>query len=117
MQSNFNQSLQFIPQRGAFTRGIYAITYLKSDLELNEAIRIYQNYYSNHCFTHIVPFEIDVKQVVNTNNCFITLQKEKDTLIICSAIDNLLKGAAGQAVQNMNLMFELKEIAGLKSGG
>jgi N-acetyl-gamma-glutamyl-phosphate reductase len=105
--------LQFIPQRGAFTRGIYSVSYLKSSLSLNEAVDLYQTFYNEHPFTHVVPFEVNVKQVVNTNNCFISLQKEKDDLIIISAIDNLLKGAAGQAVQNMNLIFNLDESAGL----
>jgi len=114
LQPNFEKSFNFIPQRGSFTRGIYSVAYLKSDLELKEAIKMYQDHYSNHPFTQVVPFDVDVKQVVNTNNCFISLQKENDTLIIISAIDNLLKGAAGQAVHNMNLMFELNETTGLK---
>jgi N-acetyl-gamma-glutamyl-phosphate reductase len=112
LQLNTTQ-LQFIPQRGAFTRGIYSVSYLKSSLSLNEAVDLYQTFYNEHPFTHVVPFEVNVKQVVNTNNCFISLQKEKDDLIIISAIDNLLKGAAGQAVQNMNLIFNLDESAGL----
>jgi N-acetyl-gamma-glutamyl-phosphate reductase len=112
LQLNTTQ-LQFIPQRGAFTRGIYSVSYLKSSLSLNEAVDVYQTFYNEHPFTHVVPFDVNVKQVVNTNNCFISLQKEKDDLIIISAIDNLLKGAAGQAVQNMNLLFNLNESAGL----
>ena len=114
LQPHFKQSFDLIPQRGSFTRGIYSVSYLKSDLELNQATKLYQNYYSKHPFVHIVPFEVDVKQVVNTNNCFIDLQKENDTLIIISVIDNLLKGAAGQAIQNMNLMFGIEETTGLK---
>lgn len=105
--------LQFIPQRGSFTRGIYSVSYLKSKLSLNQATELYQSYYNDQPFTQVVPFEVNVKQVVNTNNCFISLQKEKDDLIIISAIDNLLKGAAGQAIQNMNLIFNLNESAGL----
>lgn len=112
LQLNETQ-LQFVPQRGAFTRGIYSVSYLKSNLSLDQAIDLFQSYYTNHPFTHVVPFEVNVKQVVNTNSCFISLQKEKDDLIIISAIDNLLKGAAGQAVQNMNLMFNLNESTGL----
>lgn len=114
LQSSFNSNLNFVPQRGAFTRGIYAVTYVKGDFDLKILKSDYETFYNNSEFTHVVPFEIDVKQVVNTNNCFISLHKEKDNLIIISAIDNLLKGAAGQAVQNMNLMFGLKETQGLK---
>ena len=114
LQSSFNSNLNFVPQRGAFTRGIYAVTYVKGNYDLEKVKSDYKSFYKNSPFTHIVPFEVDVKQVVNTNNCFISLQKEKDNLIIISVIDNLLKGAAGQAVQNMNLMFGLKETQGLK---
>lgn len=114
LQSSFNSNLNFVPQRGAFTRGIYAVTYVKRDFDLETVKSDYETFYADSPFTHIVPFEIDVKQVVNTNNCFISLHKEKDNLIVISAIDNLLKGAAGQAVQNMNLMFGLKETQGLK---
>ena len=114
LQTGFNSSLQFIPQRGAFTRGIYSVCYLKVSKDLDHVKDIFTNYYSGHPFTNLVPFDIDVKQVVNTNNCFISLQKEKDNLIIISAIDNMIKGAAGQAVQNMNLMFGLNETTGLK---
>jgi len=114
LQSSFTSNLNFIPQRGAFTRGIYAVTYVKGDFDLDSIKSGYEIFYNDAAFTHLVPFEIDVKQVVNTNNCFISIHKEKDHLIIISAIDNLLKGAAGQAVQNMNLMFGLKETQGLK---
>lgn len=114
LQTSFNSNLNFVPQRGAFARGIYAVTYVKGDFDLKTVKSDYETYYNDSEFTHVVPFEIDVKQVVNTNNCFISLHKEKDNLIIISAIDNLLKGAAGQAVQNMNLMFGLKETQGLK---
>lgn len=114
LQSSFNSNLNFVPQRGAFTRGIYAVTYVKGDFDLDAIKSDYETFYIDSAFTHLVSFEIDVKQVVNTNNCFISLHKEKDNLIIISAIDNLLKGAAGQAVQNMNLMFGLNETTGLK---
>lgn len=114
LQPSFNQQLDFIPQRGAFTRGIFSVIYVKGDFDLEKTKTGYENYFSKSPFTYLVPFEIDVKQVVNTNNCFISLQKEKDNLIIISAIDNLLKGAAGQAVQNMNLMFGINETTGLK---
>lgn len=113
LQSSFTSNLNFVPQRGAFTRGIYAVNYLKGDFDLETEKSDYETFYADSPFTHVVPFEVDVKQVVNTNNCFISLQKEKDHLIIISVIDNLLKGAAGQAVQNMNLMFGLNETQGL----
>lgn len=114
LQPSFKSNLNFVPQRGAFTRGIYSVTYVKGDYDLKEIKSVYENFYAQSSFTHIVPFEIDVKLVMNTNNCFISIQKEKDNLIIVSVIDNLLKGAAGQAVQNMNLMFGLNETQGLK---
>lgn len=113
LQSSFKYDLNFIPQRGSFTRGIYSVSYLKGNYDLEKVKSDYITYYLTHSFTHVVPFEADVKQVVNTNNCFISLQQEKDNLIIISAIDNLLKGAAGQAVQNMNLLFNLNETSGL----
>lgn len=114
LQSSFTSTLNFIPQRGAFTRGIYAVTYVKGNYNLDAVKSDYQAFFSDAPFVKLAPFEIDVKQVVNTNNCFISLQKEKDNLIIVSAIDNLLKGAAGQAVQNMNLLFGIKETQGLQ---
>lgn len=113
LQSDYQAQMCFIPQRGAFTRGIYSVTYINIQQSIELIQDMYQSYYKNAAFTKIVPFEINVKQVVNTNNCFISLQKEKDKLIIVSAIDNLLKGAAGQAIQNMNLMFGLNEKQGL----
>lgn len=110
---SLKHQLYFVPQRGAFTRGIHAVSYLHSDLPLERTMELYTSFYTAHPFTHVVPFEVDLKQVVNTNNCFISLSKVKDRLVIVSAIDNLLKGAAGQAVQNMNLMFGLSEASGL----
>jgi N-acetyl-gamma-glutamyl-phosphate reductase len=114
LQNSFSQHLNFVPQRGSFTRGIYSVSYIKGNYELEKVKNDYLDYYSKENFTHVVPFEADVKQVVNTNNCFISLQQEGEHLIIISAIDNLLKGAAGQAVHNMNLLFGLEETAGLK---
>ncbi len=106
--------IHFIPQRGDFTRGILANMYTECDLSLEDAYELYENYYQNHPFTHISKKNINLKQVVNTNKCFIYLEKHGDKLFIISIIDNLLKGASGQAVQNMNLMFGLEETAGLK---
>lgn len=106
--------LNFIPQRGDFTRGILAAMYTESDLTEDEAYELYERYYSGHPFTHVSRKNIDLKQVVNTNKCLVHLEKHGDKLFIISIIDNLLKGASGQAVQNMNLMFGLEETAGLR---
>lgn len=106
--------LNFIPQRGDFTRGILAAMYTESDLTEDEAYELYESYFSGHPFTHVSRKNIDLKQVVNTNKCLVHLEKHGDKLFIISIIDNLLKGASGQAVQNMNLMFGLEETAGLR---
>jgi len=119
LQPSLTESLSFIPQRGAFTRGILASMYLESDLTLEEAQTIYEDYYGIHPFTHFSRQNIDLKQVVNTNKALVHVEKHGNKLFIISIIDNLLKGASGQAVQNMNLMFGLEETAGLrlKAGG
>lgn len=106
--------LHFIPNRGNFTRGILATAYTKFKGNLEEAIEIYEAFYKKALFTHVTPEPIHLKQVVNTNNCHIHLHKHDDVLLVTSAIDNLLKGASGQAVQNMNLLFGLEEELGLK---
>jgi N-acetyl-gamma-glutamyl-phosphate reductase len=115
LQPSFENAVNFIPYRGNFSRGIMANTYTKFDGTLAEAIKLYKDFYANHPFTHISEAtEIDVKQVVNTNKCFVHLQKNGNNLLISSVIDNLLKGASGQAVQNMNLAFGLEETTGLR---
>lgn len=114
LQNSWTTDLHFIPQRGAFTRGIFASLYLESDLSKQEAITLYQKYYENHPFTHVSEENIDLKQVVNTNKCLLHIQKQGNQLLILSVIDNLLKGASGQAVQNMNLIFGLDEKTGLQ---
>ena len=114
LDADFNQDLSFIPQRGDFTRGILAAIYLESDLTAEEAQTIYEDYYSGHPFTHVSKKNIDLKQVVNTNKGLVHVEKHGSKLLIISIIDNLLKGASGQAVQNMNLMFGLDERQGLK---
>jgi N-acetyl-gamma-glutamyl-phosphate reductase len=106
--------LYFVPWRGDFTRGIFVTSYLESQLSIEEAIELYKNYYSNHPFVIIQNQMIDLKQVVNTNKCVIYVEKVNNQLVIHSAIDNLLKGASGQALQNMNIMFGLHETTGLK---
>jgi N-acetyl-gamma-glutamyl-phosphate reductase len=107
-------TVNFIPYRGTFTRGIMANVYTKFAGTLEEAKTLYRNYYAEHPFTHISDLPVDVKQVVNTNKCLISLEVQEGNLLITSVIDNLTKGASGQAVQNMNLMFGLDETAGLR---
>ena len=107
-------TVNFIPYRGTFTRGIMANVYTKFSGTLEEAKTLYQNYYAEHPFTHISDSPVDVKQVVNTNKCLISLEVHESNLLITSVIDNLTKGASGQAVQNMNLMFGLDETVGLR---
>jgi N-acetyl-gamma-glutamyl-phosphate reductase len=114
LQGGFNKVINFIPFRGDFTRGIFASIYLKSSISLDEAVKLYENYYKDHPFTHVSKENPNLKQVVNTNNAIVYLEKHGDTLLIVSMIDNLLKGASGQAVQNMNLMLGLEETAGLR---
>ena len=104
----------FIPQRGCFARGIFVTAYAKSDVTLEEAQQIYADYYREASFTHFVTKSPDMKQVVNTNKAIVYVEKHEDQLLMISCIDNLLKGAVGQAVQNMNIMFGLDEKSGLK---
>ncbi len=105
--------LFFLPNRGNFTRGILATAYTKYLGTEEEAIRLFKDFYRDAVFTHISEEPINLKQVVNTNNCHIHLHKHENILLITSAADNLLKGASGQAVQNMNLMFGFEEGEGL----
>lgn len=114
LDNTFDQVLNFIPQRGDFTRGILAAMYLESDLTVEEARRVYEDYYAAHPFTHVSKKNIDLKQVVNTNKGLVHVEKHGNKLFIISIIDNLLKGASGQAVQNMNLIFGLEESTGLR---
>jgi N-acetyl-gamma-glutamyl-phosphate reductase len=109
VQNGFSKALNFIPQRGDFTRGILAAIYVETNLSIEEAYTLYESYYQDAAFTHISKANIDLKQVVNTNKCIIHLEKHGSKLFIVSIIDNLLKGASGQAVQNMNLMCGLDE--------
>lgn len=105
--------INFIPWRGDFARGIYVSAITESTLSLVEVYRLYHSFYELAAFTHVSQKMIDLKQVVNTNKCLIHLEKEGDKLVIHAAIDNLLKGASGQAVQNMNIIFGLLETTGL----
>lgn len=107
------QRINLVPQRGAFPRGIFSAIYVESDLTAEEAYALYEDYYASHPFTWVSRANIDLKQVVNTNKSIIHLEKHGNKLLIVSITDNLLKGASGQAVQNMNLLFGLDERAGL----
>jgi N-acetyl-gamma-glutamyl-phosphate reductase len=107
-------SINFVPWRGDFTRGIFITSQLKCGETLPELYKFYEDFYEGHPFIKVSHEPIFLKQVVNTNNCFINLEQIGDIVVVHSAIDNLLKGASGQAVQNMNLMFGLEETEGLK---
>ena len=107
-------SVHFVPWRGDFTRGIFITSQLKCTKDLNEIYTAFHDFYKGHPFVKVSTESIFLKQAVNTNNCFINIEKEGDILVVHSAIDNLLKGASGQAVQNMNLMFGIDETLGLK---
>ncbi|HLT50919.1 MAG TPA: N-acetyl-gamma-glutamyl-phosphate reductase [Arenibacter sp.] len=113
LQKNTGE-LFFLPNRGNFTRGILATAYTDFKGSLEEAYSLYSDFYSDAAFTQVTEEDISLKQVVNTNQCHIHLHKHNNTLLITSALDNLLKGASGQAVQNMNLVFGFTETAGLK---
>ena len=114
LQPGYDEALNFVPWRGDFTRGIFATSVTACHLSMDDLKALYSAYYSGHPFTHLVDGELDLKMAVNTNKCLIRLEKSGNTLAIHSVIDNLLKGAAGQAVQNMNLMFGFAEDAGLR---
>ena len=113
LQESNLPALHFVPYRGNFTRGIFITSYLQSDLSLDAAKKLYTDFYASHPFVTISPVNPSLKQVVNTNKCILYLDKVDDQLVIISMIDNLLKGACGQAVQNMNLLFNLEETTGL----
>lgn len=114
LQPAYDQSINFVPVRGDFARGILASAYVDSDMTAEEAVALYENFYKDAAFTHVFHSNVDLKQVVNTNKCLLSIEKHGSKLIINSVIDNLLKGASGQAVQNMNLMFGLPENTGLR---
>ena len=113
-QPSFSAPINFVPWRGDFTRGIFVSSVTTCDLSLEEVRHLYSEYYRNHPFTIVSEQPIDLKQVVNTNKCLIGIEKQGDKVVVHSALDNLLKGASGQAVQNMNLMFGLDEREGLR---
>ncbi len=105
--------MRFIPWRGDFTRGIFISSTTSCNLKLEQLIELYEEFYADHPFTFLSKEPISLKQVVNSNKCFIQLEKQGDYLVIHSSIDNLIKGASGQAIQNMNLIFGLNEKEGL----
>jgi N-acetyl-gamma-glutamyl-phosphate reductase len=114
LQGNDVPAIHFLPFRGNFTRGILASVYIKIDDDLKKIKNVYDDYYQSHPFVRISDQNPDIKFVVNTNKAILHLNKQGDLLLIVSVIDNLIKGASGQAVQNMNLMFGLDETTGLK---
>ena len=114
LQGSALPEICFVPLRGDFTRGIFASIHTECPLTEDEARQLYADYYAEAPFTFLYPGALDLKQVVNTNKCLVSVEKHGSHLVITSVIDNLLKGASGQAVQNMNLMFGLDETAGLQ---
>lgn len=114
VQPGFNSRINFIPMRGDFPRGIFAVTTLDTLLSQEEAYRLYHDYYVGSPFTVVSDKPIDLKQAVNTNKAIIHLQVHEGKLLITCAEDNLLKGASGQALQNMNIMLGLDQTTGLK---
>ena len=113
-QGYLDASIDFIPYRGNFARGIFCTAVIKTDAPASDVIAAYKEYYRNAAFTHYSDKAIDLKQVVNTNKALVHVDGFEGKILVTSCIDNLLKGAVGQAVQNMNLMFGIDETAGLK---
>jgi N-acetyl-gamma-glutamyl-phosphate reductase len=114
IDNQFMSELNFIPVRGNFTRGIFVSIYFNTEKTESELIDLFNSYYENEPFVFVSNQEIHLKQVVNTNFCLIHIQKTNNKAVISSAIDNLLKGAAGQAIQNMNLVMNFPEKTGLE---
>lgn len=114
LQRDFTKEIHFVPMRGAFTRGILAVSYVNCEHTEKELKAIYEAYYATHPFVHLTDSEPDIKRVVNSNKALLNVQKHGNQAVIVGVIDNLTKGASGQAVQNMNLMFGLDEMTGLK---
>jgi len=114
LQEGFDSEINFMPNRGNFSRGIFVTAYTKYNGPIEEAKSLYQDYYKDAAFTFVSDEQLHLKQVVNTNKCLVHLHKHNNKLLITSIIDNLLKGASGQAIQNMNLMFGFSETEGLQ---
>ena len=117
VQGDLDAEIDFIPYRGDFARGIFATQVVKTDMPIEQIVEAYKAFYKDAPFTHYVDNAIDMKQVVNTNKALVHCDKFGNKLLITSTIDNLLKGAVGQAVQNMNIMFGVEETMGLKLKG
>ena len=117
VQGELDAEIDFIPYRGDFARGIFATEVVKTDMPIEQIVEAYKDFYKDAPFTHYVDNAIDMKQVVNTNKALVHCDKFGNKLLITSTIDNLLKGAVGQAVQNMNIMFGLEETMGLRLKG
>lgn len=114
LQPDFGGHVDFIPYRGDFARGIFATEVVRCTASEEDIAALYKDFYSEASFTHHVDAPLDMKQVVNTNKCLVHTERHDDKLLVTACIDNLLKGASGQAVQNMNLMFGLEETTGLR---
>ncbi|MCW3786125.1 N-acetyl-gamma-glutamyl-phosphate reductase [Plebeiibacterium sediminum] len=114
LQNDFTNEVNFIPVRGNFARGIMATAYTESDMTVEDAVQLYKDYYKDHPFVIVSDENPNLKQVVNTNKGIVFVEKYDGKLFVISMIDNLVKGASGQAVQNMNLMFGLEETTGLR---
>lgn len=114
LQPGFDGELLFIPNRGDFTRGIFATLYTKLTTDFDKVVHIYKEYYANAPFVNVITDAISLKLAVQTNKCFISLEQKGNYLLVTSVIDNLIKGASGQAIQNMNLMFGIEETIGLR---
>ena len=114
VQGSLDVDIDFIPYRGDFARGIFATEVVRTKADINKITEVYKKFYREAAFTHYCDKPIDLKQVVNTNKCLVHVEKYDNKLLITSCIDNLLKGAVGQAVQNMNIMFGIDETAGLR---
>jgi N-acetyl-gamma-glutamyl-phosphate reductase len=113
-QGSLDVDIDFIPYRGDFARGIFCTEVIRTKADANEVIQAYKEFYRDAAFTHYCEQSLDLKQVVNTNKCLVHIDAFDNKLLVTSCIDNLLKGAVGQAVQNMNLMFSIDETAGLR---
>lgn len=113
LQPSFDKDINFVPMRGDFARGILASVYTETSLSIEEARALYENYYRDAAFTFVAGKNVDLKQVTNTNKALVWLEKHGNKLMIVSVVDNLLKGASGQAVQNMNIMCGFDEREGL----
>lgn len=114
VQEGWTGQINMVPFRGSFTRGIHAVVHFATEKTSDEVESIFESVYNEHSFIHLAPSSPDVKQVVNTNKCLLHVEKVNERIVITGVLDNLLKGASGQAVQNMNLALGLPETTGLK---